>query len=102
MRGEVCGPGLWVEHVTSACVLLAGTQLFGPSAKGLETTVSLCVSEENQTGLVNTLAISARVCPSGHQISTCIVPPTCRMHPPHPQRETTQDPLLSHCIQLNI
>ena len=31
---------------------------------------------------LNTLAVSARVCPSGHQIPTCIVPPVYRTHPP--------------------
>lgn len=34
-------------------------------------------------GLMNTLAISIRVCPSGHQISIFIVPPTYRIYPPY-------------------
>lgn len=65
MSGDICGPALQLEHVTSPCILLARnyleTKLFGPSAKGLETIVLLCPSEENRKGLGNTWTVSARV-----------------------------------------
>lgn len=41
VNGDVSGPGLQLEQVMSACALLTGALLCGPSAKGLETALSL-------------------------------------------------------------
>lgn len=97
---------LWARTSVGACPFLlcsvGWNSVIWRSEEGLETTVSLCASEETQTCLVSTLVVPARISPSGHHLSICLVPPMYRILLPHPRGRQLKSPALSHCMQLRV